>query len=385
MHHTDKRAWSRCLLAQALLSACGDGEELPPIPDQEELLPILEQSEWLVLRGPTDLPICRGTFSTMEAEVVQISEMFGSGPVTVDYSWMPDPEDLPCPIGWACASDRNVYAPTLMVTHELVHAARESLPSVLEEGLATVLSVATNGNDDVLASREILSEAVEAGTLELAPDGKGVYERSAHFVSFLFAHYGRDTFLEFEARVRRETSADRPLSEWAADFEAVYGESFEQAWEIYATYPDCAPAQYHLPLTACSMLETRPSEASLLPAFILEPGPEATFTRALECDEDGVVGPYLFYNGLLTRSATYVVDIDNHYGGTVWFNLTGEIGDANRAIITDCGNCWEGSGVMLSSKYPHGGANLRSGPHPYALILYRDLDATGEFGIVTKF
>lgn len=271
-----------------------------------------------------------------------------------------------------------------MMTHELVHAARWSLPSVLEEGLATMLSVATNGNADVMASREILGEAFEAGTLELAPDGQALYERLAHFVSFLFAHYGRDTFLEFEKRVRWETYADRPLSQWAADFEAVYGESFEQAWETYATYPDCAPAQYHLPLTACSMLETHPPDASVLPAFILEPGPESTFTRAMECDDHEVVGPVVS-NGSRTRSATYVVDIDNHFGATVWFNLTGEITDANRVIVTDCGNCWEGAGVFLSSKHPHGGANLQSGPHPHALILYRDLDATGEFGIVTRF
>jgi hypothetical protein len=379
MLHIDMHSWSKRMLVPALLlSACADDVDLPPI---------RQQSEWLVLRGPTELQICDATFSTMEAEVMQISEMFGSGPVTVDYSWMPkpqyQPEDLPCDIGWACSTNRDVYAPTLMMTHELVHAARWSLPSVLDEGLATLLEVASDRDADAMASREILREALEVGTYELAPDPPALYERLAHFVSFLFAQYGRDTFLEFEKRVRWETYAHRPLSQWAADFEAVHGESFEQAWETYATYPDCPPAQYHLPLTACSMLETRPPDASLLPAFILEPGPEAIFTRAMECDDGEVGGPVVF-NGSLTRSATYRVDIDNHFGGTVWFDLTGEITDASRVIVTDCGNCWEGAGVFLSRKYD-GGANLQSGPNPHAVILYRDLDATGEFGIVTHF
>jgi hypothetical protein len=384
MVHIAMHTWSKPLLVHALLlSACVD-ENLPPI---------REQSEWLVLRGPADLPICEGTFAGMEAEVMQISQLFGSGPVTVDYSWMPKPqyhrEDIPCSVGWACASEHNVYAPTLMLTHELVHAARRwSLPSVLEEGLATLLDAPDDRKAEVMASREILREALDAGTYLLAPDGgeRELYERLAHFISFLFAAYGRDTFLEFERRVRWETTAHRPLSQWAADFQAVYGESFEQAWETYATYPDCPPAQYHLPLTACSMLETRPADASLVPAFILEPGPEATFTRALECGDDDTVGPVVI-NGSMTRSASYRIDIDNYYGGAgvVSFDLTGEITEASRAIITSCGNCWGGAGVFLSSKYPHDSANLPSGPHPYALTLYRDLDATGEFGIVLGF
>jgi hypothetical protein len=384
MHHIAMHFWSKRLLALVLLlSACAD-EELPPI---------REQSEWLVLRAPADLPMCEGTFDSMEAEVMQISEMFGSGPVTVDYSWMPEPqyhrEDIPCGAGWACASERNVYAPTLMLTHELVHAARWSLPSVLEEGLATLFDVPDDRKAEVMESREILREALDAGTYLLAPGGREreLYERLAHFISFLFAQYGQDTFLEFEKRVRWETYAHRPLSQWAADFEAVYGESFEQAWEIYATYPDCAPAQYHLPLTACSMLEARPAEASLLPAFILDPGPEATFTRALECDDDGTVGPVVYFNGSVTRSASYVIDIDNYYGGAgvVWFDLTGEVTDASRAIVTNCGNCWDGAGVFLSSKHPHDYANLQPDTHPHVLTLYRDVDATGELGIVLRF
>jgi hypothetical protein len=235
-----------------------------------------------------------------------------------------------------------------------------------------------------MASREILREALEAGTYMLAPDGYGLYERLAHFISFLFAQYGRDTFLEFEKRVRWETYAHRPLSQWKDDFEAVYGESFEQAWETYATYPDCAPVQYHLPVTACYMLETSTPSVTVVPYFGPNtPGPEATFARMLECDDDEVVGPYVFFNGAMTRSATYLIDIDNWVGSTVGLRLTGEITDANLALLTNCGNCWEGSALFASSSHPTDHQNLQSGPH--ALVLYRDLYATGAFGIALSF
>lgn len=371
------RTPSRYLLAQAfLLNACADEVELPPIQ---------KQSESLVLRAPSDLPVCGGTFDTMEAEVLQIQEMFGSPPVTVDYSWMPQShytnEEFPCDSSpWACSPGSTVYARTLMSTHEIVHASRTLLlPSVLEEGLATLLDPAQSRTAEAMASREELLEILENGT----PDGYDQYERLAHFVSFLFAQYGRETFIELEERVRWDTYAHRPLAEWDAGFEAVYGESFEQAWETYATYPDCAPAQFHLPLTACSMLENASPSATLIPAFMEAPGPEATFTRALECDDEEVVGPFVFYNGPLTRAAVYPIEIDNWLGGTVWLDLTGELVGASRAILTNCGNCWDGSALFVSSGNPSAYVTLQSGP--YALMLYRDLEASGDFGITLSF
>jgi hypothetical protein len=138
---------------------------------------------------------------------------------------------------------------------------------VLDEGLATLLDVAHDREAEVMASREILREAFEIGTYELTPDGYGLYERSAHFVSFLFAQYGRD----------------------------------------------------------------------------------------------------------------------NYFGASVWFELTGEITDGSRAMVTNCGNCWEGAAVLLSSRHPIDAANPQPGLNPHVLTLYRDLDATGELGIVLRF
>jgi hypothetical protein len=366
------------LLAPALLllAACTEEVELPPIRDR---------SDSLVLRTPSDLPVCAGTFDAMEAEVLQIQEMFGSPPVTVDYSWMPQShytdEEFPCDGStWGCAPGSHAYVRTLMSTHELMHASRSSwLPSVLEEGLAALHDPAQSRTAEVMASRAELLDVLEGGE----SNGYEQYERAAHFVSFLFAQYGRETFMKFEERVRWDTYAHRPLWEWKADFEAVYGDSFEQVWETYATYPDCAPAQFHLPLSVCSMLGTPTQAATLTPAFMEAPGAEATFTRALDCDDDEVVGPFVFYNGPLTRSAVYAIEIDNWLGGTVWLDLTGDLIGANRAILTNCGNCWTGSALFASTGTPSAYVTLQSGP--YVLMLYRDFDTAGEFGITLSF
>jgi hypothetical protein len=368
-------ASSKCILG-SLLIACS-GEERPPI---------REQSDYLILRAPADLPVCEGTFQRMETEIIRIQAMFGAQPVTVDYSWMPrshvSTDEFPCDTS-GCALEADVYARTLMSTHELVHAARsDSLPSVLEEGVATLFQIAADRSADVMASREVLREALELGTWEAAPSMYALYERLAHFVSFLFAKYGKDAFIELERRVRWGQTAHRPLSQWQADFEAVYGESFEQVWESYATYPDCPPAQFHLPLTECSQLPTAPLDASLMPALLVE-WPESQFTRVLDCDDAQVVGPIVFSNGAFMRSASYYVDLDNKLGGAVWIRLTGDVGDSSRAVITSCGNCWDGSAAFVSSSNTSAGGNMQSGRH--TLILYQDLEATGEFGVELSF
>lgn len=363
-----KRTLPKQLLGLGLiLSACG-GDDLPPIH---------ERSESLILRSPSDLPVCKGTFAKMEAEVIHIQKMFGSAPEPVDYSWMPEShysaDEFPCDFqAFGCAASFSVYARTLASTHELVHSARSgSLPSVLEEGLATLLDVPMDADAGVMASRAILLEALEAGTWSLAPDINGLYERLAHFTSFLFAQYGQEKFLEFEANVRWDDYAYRPRSEWARGFEAVYGASFDEAWADYADYPDCPPAQFHLPLTQCAMLATGPVDARLVP--------EDTFTRTLECSDDEVVGPIVSYNRSMVRSASYVVDLHSHLAGTVEIAWTGQPSQADRAVLTNCGNCWDGSAAFLSGSELHTSSKLRAGRH--ALILYRDLDATGEFGI----
>jgi hypothetical protein len=364
------------LVFMLLLGAC-DSEDLPPI---------YEQSEWLVLRSPPNLQVCGGTFAEMEADVIQLHEMYGTTSVSVDYSWMPESrysaDEFPCQISTAfgCAASVNIYARTLASTHELVHAGRSAkLPAVLEEGLATIFDTPINADADVMASREILLDALEAGTWGLAPNSHGLYERVAHFVSFLFAQYGRETFLEFEARVAWGDYAYRPLSQWQADFEAVYAESFDHAWAAYADYPDCPPARFHLPLTECSMLATAPVDAKLIPTPVHEPGPKASFSRTLECSDDEAVGPIVAYDRSMTRSGSYVVDIHNHFHETLRIAWAGEATDADRAILTNCGNCWAGSAAFLSGSERSTSSKLLSGPH--ALILYRELDATGELGI----
>lgn len=81
----------------------------------EELPPVRARSESLVLRSPTDLEICAGTFAMMEAEVVAIRTSFGSAATTIDYSWMPkshyDADEFPCTTAtaWAFQATYGLY------------------------------------------------------------------------------------------------------------------------------------------------------------------------------------------------------------------------------------------------------------------------------------
>ncbi|WP_146156133.1 hypothetical protein [Enhygromyxa salina] len=328
-------------------SACG-GPELPPI---------VQRSPRLTLRAPAELEICAGTFDLMESEVIELQDRFGVEPGPVEYTWMPeshyDDAELPCKLSTlACSLDAEVYARTLASTHELVHAARESLPAVLEEGLATFLSAPSSNDPAEMVARAQLLEALALGSWEGSEDGRGLYERSAHFVSFLISRSGWDKFIEFERRVRDASSnREQPLAEWTTDFEAVYGETFEQAWAAYADYPDCALAQFHHPLTACGRVMSGVVDASLRPAFMAD-AEDAEFSDALACTDDHVFGPHSLNGGVATRAANFVIEVDNWVGGSVAIALSGAPSPDSRALVTSCGDCWDGSASMLTHASP---------------------------------
>lgn len=349
---------------------------------------MVKSSSRLILRAPTDLEICAGTFASMEAEVIELQSRFGVDPNLVDYAWMPeshyDDEALPCNLStFACSIGNNVYARTLASTHELVHASRPSLPAVLEEGLATLLSVPRTNDVGEMATRDELLTALELGTWEQASDERGVYERSAHFVSFLLAAWGHDKFADFERRVRGASSnREQPLAKWEADFEDIYGEPFSAVWQEYADYPDCGLAQYHLPLTACTMVADGALSASLRPAFMTDTE-DAEFSDSLACADAHVFGPRQLLDGATVRAANFAVEVDNWIGGSVHVTLTGAASERSRLLLTNCGDCWDGSASMLTGSSPSELLNIQSGP--YALILFAEIDAHGELGVRLRY
>jgi hypothetical protein len=368
-----------------VMVSCGGGYEAPPV---------IQQSEHLILRGPPDLEVCGGTFSKMESEVMLIRALFGEAPGPVDYAWLPVEhyvlDDFPCApfTDNACAYGSSVYARTLASTHELVHASRKfGLPTVLEEGLATVLSDPQYQNTDVLVPREEPLDALTTSSWANASSVHGLYERSAHFVSFLFAAEGMDKFIEFERRVQATGDDsdvhDASFAQWAMHFEEVYGQTFDDAWEAYQEYPDCPPAQYHHPVAACAALEDWNTEISIVPAFGGESASDASFARRIECDQAGVFGPMVYYGDDATRASMFVLDVDVWLPFTIFASLAGETGKGSRAILTNCGDCWDGSASMVSQSSPKDLPNLQSGRH--ALVLYQAIDEPGEVGIELSF
>jgi len=353
--------------------------------------PVIEEGELLILRGPIDVEICAGTFPTMESELAELFARFDHPPHTVEYTWMPlshvDEVDFFCTSDnvLGCAQGDQIYTRSLAHTHELVHAARnKGIPAVLEEGLATYLDTPTNNRPSKMASRELLLEGLELGTYLVNAQPIEVYERAAHFVSFLVAAWGWDTFLALEQRVASETAyVDSPLSLWQDDFEAVYGQSFAEVWDAYADYPDCPLTQFHRPIHACGLAASGELDGSI--DIALDPvTPAAVFMTELDCKSERVLGPVLLRSRHPDRRlAHYAIEVINSLGTTTDVSLIGELDEASRAILTTCGDCWAGTGLMMTAKDPV----VEDIPNPgtYALILYTSADSPGPVGVQMQY
>lgn len=351
---------------------------------------VVSRSDLLVLYAPQDyveqdMAVCDGTFEKMEHDVYLTRKMFKSNTaVPIHYYWLPaiqiSSDEFPCTAsGHACTIEQTIYARTLASTHELVHASRATAPRVLEEGMATLLSDPYHRLSKLVA-REELFDAFEAGTFEQASDPIGLYERSAHFVSFLIAEWGLETFLEFNSRGYSYLAS---FDEWTQGFEHVYGASFQQVWMMYGEYPDCPPVQFHMPVSACDALGgTATPATTLTAAYSLESGPaddpDSTFIDSLDCAEGETFGPYS-YDGKTSRGAMSVVEIDNWLAGSVWIELVGDVDAGSRAAITACGSCWDGVGALLSHEERKILSNVPSGT--YALIRYQDMTVDGGLGV----
>ena len=281
----------------------------------------------------------------------------------------------------------STLGPSPRRTSSCTPRERFKLPSVLEEGLASLLEQPSTSDDLNIVSRDELLAALEAGSLQNASSGHGLYQRSAHFISFLFAEFGREKFIELEQRVGVANpdrgNDDRPLADWEAAFETTYGQPFADVWAAYEDYPDCSSAQFKLPLTACAMLEGASPSATLIPTYATEITPEAEFRLTFECSDDAVVGPYVFGDRQVARASMHVIAIDNAHDPRVDVQLTGHRDAGTRALFTSCGNCWEGAGALLTRSNLSRELDVPSGV--YALILYQDMDVPGPVGIGVSY
>ena len=338
----------------------------------------------LILRGPEDVFVCAGTFARSSAEVVMIRESFRPSSGPVEYIWMPETEvsaaDFPCESSnYACTSGTSIYARTLASTHEIVHAARSpGLPMVLEEGLAAMLDEATP-QEQVLAPRIDFEQAVTSGSWS---PSNALYERSAHFVSFLVAWGGLEALRELERAFASWTdnAYTSPPAQLDEAMVAVYGLNLAEVLAEYETYPDCAPAQFHQALSACELLTSNQTPGTTVTASLIDDGEVDPFLMSIDCSHERAYGPV--DRGVLTVARDVKVEVELPLDANVWVRLRGEAGEGAVAWLSNCGDCWSGSGAIVSMAEPAAFVRLESGPH--VLTLHQSAE-TGELGIELSY
>jgi hypothetical protein len=131
-------------------------------------------------------------------------------------------------------------------------------------------------------------------------------------------------------------------------------------------------------LTACAMIEGTPI-ATLAPSFLAE-APNSTFMHTFACEDDDALGPYVFTDREVARAAIHVIEIVDAYSTTETLELTGDIAEGTRALLMNCGSCWDEGSVLLTQSRPSVVLDLpQSGT--YVLVLYQDVDEPGPVGI----
>ena len=353
-------------------------------------LPIIEQSERLVLRGPSDIAVCGGTFQYMEDFVVDIQDVLAptASPPLVTHTWVPSGLDVDvldfcnARVG-GCAWGADSYHHRLVSKHELVHASRPGTrASIFEEGVATMFGE-FNGSE--IASRDELLQELIAPTGEFL-DAR-LYERSGRFVSFLVAIGGVKTFFEFDSRLRTEEGYDgRHASSWDPLLADIYGLNFEELWSEYEGYPDCSPYQFHWSLRHCPEIDSSDEGVlKLEPLFSPEREGAEYVVADFACDSPEVVGPD--GSGRWFRSREFVIQVPTVIG--VWFRLVGDVRSDSYAFLSPCGNCWGGDYIALGDRR-RGASGPWLGEHErYVLTLIQshgdDGDQPGELGIRVSY
>ena len=346
--------------------------------------PLRQADEYLSLRAPADLEICAGTFTKASREVELIRSEFAPSTGPVEFEWLPSSHypdsDFPCAVSdYACASGTSVYSRAAVSTHELVHAARTpGLPELLEEGLATMLDEPTLFESE-LASREELEAALFDDSWQLS---HGFYERAAHFVSFLVARSGREKLAELEHHFGPSQAeaylANRATME--AALAEVYGSSLAELVVEYEDYPDCAPAQFHHPISVCHALTTSSPVAVLRPRFGTDTE-QSAYRRSVDCASEEVYGPIARFDHT-SRAVSVAIELESPLAQPVRASLEGSSSEASLAWLTNCGDCWSGSAVLASGD-AIAFASLQPGLH--VLTLHQDVEESGELGIELSY
>ena len=374
--------WYRCIAVGCcgVLSACAESRID---------LPVIEASERLVLRGPEEPPICGGSFAHMEDMVVYIQDELlpNEPPRTVTHTWVPfgfdeEYEDICGPGVLACVDNgTESYDRRLASAHELVHASRPGFPSrILEEGVATMFGEIVSG---AMAPRdELYGELTEpSGNLS----GR-LYERSGHFVSFLVALVGAEGFFEFDSRLRTQREMGKRAPGWNPLFVEFFGLTFEELWADYGDYPDCSPRRFHWSVTRCPEIDTVIDEVVMLePGLGNEIREESSVVVDFSCASSEVVGPD--GRGNWFRMREFVIQV--RAVAIPRFYLVGDVRPGSRAVLSSCGNCWDGEVIVLNEEHSEVFSPGVDFDERLVLTLMQphgeDGDEPGELGVLVSY
>lgn len=299
-------ALSLCLSASSL--GCSD-----------DGLAVLWEGEHVVFAAERPEQVCVGTREYLDRRAGEMLDRLGSDPLRIEYFLMDDVSEY-CTLGSVvsgCAEAGVVYSESVPHLHEIVHArSGDHLPLVLEEGLATYL-----GDPypiEKMAPRERLVEL-----LTDSPNGIDTvadYGRAAHFVAFISETFGRQSLLELDLELARDSTPQQLDSA----FQTVLGLDVDAVLDAYAEYPECMGIIDNG--IACS-------EPAVLPGF-----PSTTHERLVDCTSSDGVGPH--HSGMVFVED--VMELPPAIDTTRTVSITGDgAKKGGFVLLRRCGPCPE--------------------------------------------
>lgn len=221
--HDIRRLASWAVLAACTLVACAPDPGDPFVP--------VHETERLRIGMSFEAELCQGHLDAWDAHAEAIEQALG---VSREFAWLflydeDERRQLVADCGWEVGEgcwDGSVARATLpVVPHELVHAwtatAQRRPLRLLSEGLAVRMDGTVQRAGD---------EPLTVDDLFLAKVPGETYPRAGHFVAWLLATFGTESFMA----LYRRTSYGMSRVEVSQAFVEVLGQSPEQVFQRYA-------------------------------------------------------------------------------------------------------------------------------------------------------
>jgi hypothetical protein len=269
--------------------------------------------------------VCGGTLEYMDRRAGELFEKLGTEPVEVEYYLLDDLEGYCRDISIGCTSGQTIYTKWVPHLHEIVHArGAESLPLVLEEGLASYLGdhLPLHGLGARESLIELLTTDVDVQYLATGDD----YGRAAHFIAFLDERFGWEAVRQLDGLLGRDSTSAQIDAAFVAAFELdVAG-----VLELYEDYPDCTG------YADTSLLCAGPAEP---PGFI-----ESIWEYEVDCDSMDGIGP--------EKDRVFVervIEMGPTLGNSRHISLTGDGADRGGfVLLRRCAPCSENGVAIIS-------------------------------------